>query len=36
MDTHGVVVHEVRALCGANLHAYVPVLEIITDPSVSP
>src|SRR5687768_1192915 len=31
METHNVVVREIRALRGPNLHAYMPVLQIIMD-----
>src|SRR5436190_13235503 len=31
METHDVTVRQVRALCGPNLYAYLPVLHITLD-----
>ncbi|GAB4517210.1 MAG: cyanophycin synthetase [Anaerolineae bacterium] len=31
MNTHGVVVRKIRALCGLNIYAYMPVLHIVLD-----
>src|SRR5689334_17363971 len=30
-ETHGVTVRELRVLCGPNLYAYMPVLQILLD-----
>lgn len=31
MQTHGVTVRSTRVLCGPNLYAYIPVLQIVLD-----
>lgn len=31
METHGIMVHNIRVLRGPNLYAYMPVLQIVMD-----